>query len=772
MKRINPHLRNLAITALVLIFVLVVAGYDLPTSAAPVPPSPTQGAALAPLQQAVGALSTNDATNSGIPGSTVTYDVILRNTGTVSGTFNISIATSCNVDIPGCNEGLGQTVIVLNPGAQVTFQVFVNLPANATPGATARTVVRATLAAGGGQANLLLTTTVIAPTPTQTGTPPPTTTPLPLCQDGFEPDNNPSQARQIDVNTIQEHTICPQGDEDWLFFGAIAGRVYTIDIIRMDPGIDLTLELFDAQGRSLNFNDDYYNRGDTPNPNDIRPRIDSFRIPADGRYYIRVRDNAGRGGINYFYTITLIAEGTGPTPTTVAQICIDLFEQDGLPEQARLITSNELQQNRRLCPSGDADWVTFFGATGKRYIIFTDTRPYRGQNEVNPGTQAGADTVMVLTDRDGVSILDFNDDIPGGNTLDSQIEFTPSIDGFYFLQVKNVGDIGNQFIAYDLILQLCLPGQTDCGRSANPPNRELPEFPAPTVGTPFTLPTPSRTPTPTNTPVALVGQADGFADLSFRQVWQRSDLSVASQRVSRSWMWGPAGLEIRQEAYAQSATGTRLVQYFDKARMEINNPTGDRSSPWFVTNGLLVRELISGQMQVGDNQFEARQPANVVIAGDVDDPSAPTYATFKGILGIRFNDRTGQDVRELLDRSGDITEYRGPTRAEARLVRFVPETNHNIPAVFWQFLNAQGEIYEQGRYTTGTLTNWVSAMGYPVSEPYWVRVRVGGVERDVMVQAFERRVLTYTPDNPPGWQVEMGNVGQHYYEWRYGTPLR
>ncbi|MEZ4570631.1 MAG: hypothetical protein R2849_09955 [Thermomicrobiales bacterium] len=34
------------------------------------------------------------------------------------------------------------------------------------------------------------------------------------------------------------------------------------------------------------------------------------------------------------------------------------------------------------------------------------------------------------------------------------------------------------------------------------------------------------------------------------------------------------------------------------------------------------------------------------------------------------------------------------------------------------------------------------------------------------MQCFERRCLTYTPDNAPGWQVEAGNVGQHYYEWR------
>ena len=39
--------------------------------------------------------------------------------------------------------------------------------------------------------------------------------------------------------------------------------------------------------------------------------------------------------------------------------------------------------------------------------------------------------------------------------------------------------------------------------------------------------------------------------------------------------------------------------------------------------------------------------------------------------------------------------------------------------------------------------------------------------KDVLVQAFERRVLTFTPTNSPAFQVEMGNVGQHYYRWRY-----
>ena len=50
-------------------------------------------------------------------------------------------------------------------------------------------------------------------------------------------------------------------------------------------------------------------------------------------------------------------------------------------------------------------------------------------------------------------------------------------------------------------------------------------------------------------------------------------------------------------------------------------------------------------------------------------------------------------------------------------------------------------------------------------------MRVGGVEKDVLFQAFERRLLTFTPANDPAYQVEMGNVGLHYVQWRYGGQL-
>jgi hypothetical protein len=57
-------------------------------------------------------------------------------------------------------------------------------------------------------------------------------------------------------------------------------------------------------------------------------------------------------------------------------------------------------------------------------------------------------------------------------------------------------------------------------------------------------------------------------------------------------------------------------------------------------------------------------------------------------------------------------------------------------------------------------------IGYAKSEPFGATVKVAGVQRDVVIQAFERRILTYTPTNPDPFKVEMGNIGRHYLQWR------
>src|SRR5207248_1642725 len=82
------------------------------------------------------------------------------------------------------------------------------------------------------------------------------------------------------------------------------------------------------------------------------------------------------------------------------------------------------------------------------------------------------------------------------------------------------------------------------------------------------------------------------------------------------------------------------------------------------------------------------------------------------------------------------------------------------------FMTATGPIEVNGTIQTGPVFDWLSTMGYPITEPYWVRARVLGQDQWLLVQAFQRRVLTYNPANAPAWQVEMGNVGRHYYDWR------
>jgi hypothetical protein len=263
-------------------------------------------------------------------------------------------------------------------------------------------------------------------------------------------------------------------------------------------------------------------------------------------------------------------------------------------------------------------------------------------------------------------------------------------------------------------------------------------------------------------------------DAAIHRTWARTDKPVAAGRVTRTWIWGPALTAEMPEADTGSPTGTRTVQYFDKARMELpTDPDADPGSIWYVTNGLLARELITGLMQTGPgaSDFEQRAPAMVNIGGDPDDSNGPTYASF----AAHVNDApaaNGWLITQRIARDGTVSDDPGlgdyGVTAHERVT--VPGLDHQVASVFWEFMNATGTVYDNGSYRDALLyPNPYYATGYPITEPYWTSVRVGGTERTVLVQVFERRVLTYTPANDPEWRVEAGNVGRHYYEWRYGA---
>lgn len=265
-----------------------------------------------------------------------------------------------------------------------------------------------------------------------------------------------------------------------------------------------------------------------------------------------------------------------------------------------------------------------------------------------------------------------------------------------------------------------------------------------------------------------VAQDDGDPML---QNWQRTDQPVLSGTVNRTWMWGPPSAAYPAwEQYADAPGDTRKVIYFDKARMEITDPGSDRSDAWYVTNGLLVVELMSGRLQLGDNTFDTRSPANVNVAGDASDPNGVTYATIANLRAAYTGPEPGP-LTWTVDRAGSIGTNARYASYDVGVTAYQPATGHWVADPFWTFMNSTGTVWEDNRYQSEILfEDPFYATGLPITEAYWVQALVDGQAEDVLLQCFERRCLTWTPSNPDGWKVEAGNVGLHYYIWRYGTP--
>jgi hypothetical protein len=266
----------------------------------------------------------------------------------------------------------------------------------------------------------------------------------------------------------------------------------------------------------------------------------------------------------------------------------------------------------------------------------------------------------------------------------------------------------------------------------------------------------------------FVVSADAFGNAAFERTWERTDQLVADGAVSRTWVWGPEPIApARLEPYIESPDGHRLVLYFDKSRMEITRPAGDANSIWYVTNGLLVVELMTGMMQIGDADFVEMAPSQINVAGDPGDTQGVTYAVL-GDLRDAPTLAEGTLVTSVLSSDGTTSEDGSLAQLGVRSGPLSVETGHRTASVFWDFMISEGPVLEDGIVQNANLfENPYFATGLPITEAYWTTVQVGGTPKQVLLQCFERRCLTYTPSNEPGWQVEAGNVGLHYRDWRY-----
>lgn len=250
--------------------------------------------------------------------------------------------------------------------------------------------------------------------------------------------------------------------------------------------------------------------------------------------------------------------------------------------------------------------------------------------------------------------------------------------------------------------------------------------------------------------------------------WRRTDDAVARGVSERSWVWGQPLGPLEWERYDDADGGRRLVRYYEKGRMELTHPEDVVDARWRVTGGRLAWELLSGWQQVGDRAYRWRGPSRAAVAGDPESPIS--YGTLGRLLAEPAHQPDGVVTARLLA-DGSRVEDPLLARYDVRYGTPFEETGHGIASVFVPWLEQRGLVWAGDRLRREPLFHsWLAIMGFPITEPYWVRVPIAGVERDVLVQCFERRCLTYTPSNPPAWRVEMGNIGLHYRQWLNEWP--
>lgn len=257
------------------------------------------------------------------------------------------------------------------------------------------------------------------------------------------------------------------------------------------------------------------------------------------------------------------------------------------------------------------------------------------------------------------------------------------------------------------------------------------------------------------------------AALTFEWWRDRTDGPIERGAATRSWLWGPEPRSAAMyEPYQDALDGQRLVQYFDKGRMEINDPDTSITSGWYVTGGHLARELITGNRQIGDSAFIYHGAADIPVAGDPD-AGSPTYADLAELTDTHHHG-PGETITLAFDTQGDIRYRSRFGDYDIDLVDASSPTGHGIAEIFDTFLDLEGVVMHRGRAVErGIFSPRYALIGLPITEPVWMRVPVDGERLDVLVQCFERRCLTYAPGNPDGWRVEIGNIGQHYMEWRH-----
>jgi serralysin len=205
----------------------------------------------------------------------------------------------------------------------------------------------------------------------------------------------------ITPGSLLQGTIEDATDSDWYAITLVAGQTYTFSTI-LNTLSDSILTLRDGAGAQIATNDD---AGGGQLFSEIR-----FTATSSGTFFLDVTGFGGDTGTFFITSTAPVADTIADSAATTASLTIGAAG-----------TSGALQAN------GDHDWYAVTLVAGERYVFNTSTTG-----------GANIDTTLMLRNASG-ALVAYNDDVGPGNTL-SQIRFTATASGTFYLDVGAWGN--------------------------------------------------------------------------------------------------------------------------------------------------------------------------------------------------------------------------------------------------------------------------------------------------------------------------------------------
>jgi hypothetical protein len=207
--------------------------------------------------------------------------------------------------------------------------------------------------------------------------------------------NSATSATAALVNAGAPGEINYAGDPDWFSFTVVAGTSYTISTT-LNSLQDSVLALYDVDGTSLIVEDD-------DGGSDLASRI-VWTAPATGTYYLAVTGfGSNIGGYGLDISDVVVPDDHGNRAEDATPVVVNEFVTGDIDDGA------------------DVDWFEFDTVAGTTYTIATALETLH-------------DSFLKLYDRSGPIVIAEDDD--GGGGLASQIVWTASASGAYFVEVS------------------------------------------------------------------------------------------------------------------------------------------------------------------------------------------------------------------------------------------------------------------------------------------------------------------------------------------------